>query len=40
VERHLAEAHADLAGKLDPLADDRRSNFAKRFAAVSTTATT
>jgi predicted small metal-binding protein len=40
VERHMAEAHADLAGKLAALPDDRRSYFAKRLAAVSTTATT
>jgi hypothetical protein len=40
VERHMAEAHADLAGKLDALPDDWRSYFARRVAAVSTTATT
>jgi hypothetical protein len=40
VERHIAEAHADLAGKLDALADDWRSYFAKGLAAVSTTAAT
>jgi hypothetical protein len=40
VERHIAEAHADLAGKLDALPDDWRSYFAKRLAAVSTTAAT
>jgi hypothetical protein len=40
VERHIAEAHADLAGKLDALPDDRRCYFAKRLAAVSTTAAT
>jgi hypothetical protein len=40
VERHLAEAHTDLVGKLDALPDDWRSYFAKRLAAVSTTATT
>ena len=39
VERHMAEAHADLAGKLDALPDDWRSHFAKKRAAVSTTAT-
>ena len=37
VDRHMAEAHADLAAKLDALPDDWRSYFAKRLAAVSTT---
>ena len=37
VNRHMAEAHADLAAKLDALPDDWRSYFAKRLAAVSTT---
>jgi hypothetical protein len=32
--------HADLAGKLDALPDDWRSHFAKKPAAVSTTAAT
>ena len=40
VERHIAEAHADLAGKLDALLDGWRSYFAKRLAAVTTTAAT
>ena len=40
VVRHMGEAHADLAGKLDALPDDWRSYFAKRLAAVSTTAAT
>jgi hypothetical protein len=39
VERHIAEAHTDPARKLDALPDDWRSHFAKRRAAVSTTAT-
>jgi hypothetical protein len=33
----MAEAHADLAAKLDALPDDWRSYFAKRLAAVNTT---
>jgi hypothetical protein len=33
----MAEAHADLAAKLDALLDDWRSYFATRLAAVSTT---
>ena len=37
VDRHMAEAHADLAAKLDALPDDWWSYFAKRLAAVSTT---
>ena len=37
VDRHMAEAHADLAAKLDALPDYGRSCFAKRLAAVSTT---
>jgi len=37
VDRHMAEAHADLAAKLDALPDDWRSYFAKRLAVVSTT---
>jgi predicted small metal-binding protein len=40
VERHMAQAHADLAGRLAALPDDWRSYFAKRLAADSTTATT
>jgi hypothetical protein len=37
VERHMAEAYAGLAGKLDALPDDWRSYFAKRLAAPITT---
>jgi hypothetical protein len=37
VDRHLAEAHADLAAKLDALPDEWQSYFAKRLAAGSTT---
>ena len=40
VGRQIAEAHADVARKLDALPDDWRSYFAKRLAAVSTTAAT
>jgi hypothetical protein len=39
VERHMAEAHADPAGKLGALLDDWRRYFAKRLAAVTTIAT-
>ena len=37
LDRHMAEAHADLTAKLDALPDDWRSYFAKRLTAVSTT---
>jgi len=40
VERHIAEAHADLAGKLDARLHGWRSHVAKRLAAVTTTAAT
>jgi hypothetical protein len=39
LERHMAEPHADPAGKLDALLDDGWRYFAKRLAAVTTTAT-
>jgi hypothetical protein len=40
VDRHVAEAHADLAANLGALPDEWRSHFAKRLAGVSTTTAT